>query len=205
MMNKKYFLKANNVGFVLSAALLVALVECVSSANGQSVGITITPPVVVAPVVLAQDDYVYYPSYGIYYNSGRHQYAYLQGSAWLWAPAPSGVTVDVLLASPSVNMNFHDSLANHHATTLRMYPRNWKPSGTHQDKRENLKPGPPDDNKKMSGHPPVSISPNAIPTEVFANRSGSSIANTNAASTAVTMQANDAPEPPTNLRVVSEQ
>jgi hypothetical protein len=154
-MEKKYFFKINKVGFVLSAALLVALAECVSSANGQGAGITITPPpvVVVAPAVVVQDNYVYYPSYGIYYNGGRHQYAYLQGGAWVWAPAPSGVSVDVLLASPSVNMNFHDSLANHHPATLRMYPRNWKPSGAHQDKRENLRAGPPDDNKKLSGPP----------------------------------------------------
>ena len=140
----------------MSAAFLMALAECVGSANGQGVGITITPPVVVAPVVVAppvvvQDNYVYYPSYGIYYNSGRHQYAYLQGGAWVWAPAPSGVSVGVLLASPSVNMNFHDSLANHHAATLRMYPRNWKPSDTHQGQKENFKAGPPDDKGKQFG------------------------------------------------------
>jgi hypothetical protein len=152
MKNKKHFFKSNKVGSVLSAALLVALAECVGSAYGQSVGITITPPVVVvAPPVIVQDNYVYYPSYGIYYNSGRHQYAYLQGGAWVWAPAPSGVSVEVLLASPSVNMNFHDSLANHHAATLRMYPRNWKPGSAHQDQKENLKAGPPDDKGKQSG------------------------------------------------------
>jgi hypothetical protein len=206
MKNKKYFLKTNNVGFVLSAALLVALAECVSSANGQSVGITITPPVVVvAPPVVVQDNYVYYPGYGIYYNSGRHQYAYLQGGAWVYAPAPGGVSVDLLRASPSVNMDFHDSPANHHAAMVRQYPKNWQPGSAHQEQKQNLKAGPPDDNKKMSGKPGASISPNTIPTEVFANRSGSSTANTHAASTTVTVPANDASEPPTNLRVVSEQ
>ena len=159
MKNKKYFLKTNGVGFLLGAALLEALAGYSGSAYGQGVGITITPPVVVvapvvvAPPVVVQDNYVYYPNYGIYYNGGRHQYAYLQGGAWVWAPAPSGVSVDMLLASPSVNMNFHDSLANHHATTLRMYPRNWKPSDTHQDQKENLKAGPPDDKGKSSGQP----------------------------------------------------
>jgi hypothetical protein len=204
--NKKYFLKTNNVGFVLSATLLAALAGCAGSAYGQGAGLTITPPVVVvAPPVVVQDNYVYYPGYGIYYNSGRHQYAYLQGGAWVNAPAPGGVSVDVLRASPSVNMDFHDSPANHHAAMVRQYPKNWKPSGVRQDKKENLKAGPPGDNKKMSGKPGASISPNTIPTVVFANRSGSSIANTNAASTTVTLPANDAPEPPTNLRVVSEQ
>ena len=138
----------------MSAALLVALAEGVSSANGQGAGITITPPVVAAaPPVVVQDNYVYYPSYGIYYNSGRHQYAYLQGGAWVWAPAPSGVSVDVLLASPSVNMDFHDSPAKHHAEMVQKYPKNWKPSDTHQVQKDNLKAGPPDDKGKQSGQP----------------------------------------------------
>lgn len=159
MKNKKYFFKANKVGSVLSAALLVALAGYAGSANGQGIGITITPPVVVvapvvvAPAVVMEDNYVYYPSYGIYFNSGRNQYAYLQGGAWVWAPAPSGVSVDILLASPSVRMNFHDSVANHHAATLRMYPRNWRPSSEHQGKDVNLKAGPPDDKGKTSGRP----------------------------------------------------
>jgi hypothetical protein len=212
MKNKKYFLKTNNVGFVLSATLLMALAECVSSANGQGIGITITPPVVAVVPPVVQDNYVYYPSYGIYYNSGRHQYAYLQGGAWVNTPAPGGVSVDVLRASPSVNMDFHDSPANHHDAMVRQYPKNWKPSGVHQDKKENLKAGPPDNKGKQAGQPNVSLSANTIPTEVFANRSGSSIANTNAASTTVTtpassltVPANDVPDPPTNLRMVSGQ
>jgi uncharacterized protein YijF (DUF1287 family) len=85
--------------------------------------------VVVAPVVVIQDDYVYYPSYAIYYNSSRHQYAYLEGDLWVWAPAPRGVAVEVLLASPSVHMDFHDALARHHAEMLQKYPRNWQPAG----------------------------------------------------------------------------
>jgi hypothetical protein len=156
----------------------MALAESVSSANGQSIGITVAPPTVV------QDNYVYYPSYDIYYNSGRHQYAYLQGGAWVNAPAPGRVSVDVLRASPSVNMDFHDSPANHNDAMVRQYPKNWKPSGVPQDKKENLKAGPPDDKRKQSGHPNASIS-----------------ANTQASS--LTMPANDAPEPPTNLRIVS--
>jgi hypothetical protein len=164
MNNKKYFLKTNKAGFVLSTALLVALAECAGSAYGQGVGIIIRPPVVViappavvvAPVVVApplviQDNYVYYPSYGIYYNTGRHQYAYMEGGAWVNAPAPSGVSVDVLLASPSVNMDFHDSPANHHDAMVRMYPKNWKPDRAHQDQKENRKAGPPDDKGKTSG------------------------------------------------------
>jgi hypothetical protein len=134
MNNKKLLFKTNKAGFVLGAVLLVTLTNCVGYADGLHVGI-IVPPVVVAPVVVAppivvQDDYVYYPSYGVYYNSSRHQYAYLEDGAWVSAPAPSGVSVDVLLASPSVKMDFHDSPAHHHAEMVHKYPRNWAPPGS---------------------------------------------------------------------------
>ena len=63
MENKKHFFKTNKVGFVLGAVLLVALTKGVSCADGQNVGITVTPPVVVvAAAVVIQDDYVYYPN-----------------------------------------------------------------------------------------------------------------------------------------------
>jgi hypothetical protein len=81
---------------------------------------------------VVQDDYVYYPSYGIYYSGSRHQYASLEGGAWISEPAPRGVSVDVLLASPSVRMDFHDSPANHHAAVARQYPKNWKPARSNQ-------------------------------------------------------------------------
>ena len=86
-----------------------------------------------------QDDYVYYPNYECYYSVSRHQYAYLEGNAWVARPAPRGVSVDVLLASPSVKMDFHDSPANHHAAVVKQYPKNWKPSGANQGQKENRK------------------------------------------------------------------
>jgi hypothetical protein len=147
MINKKLFLKTDNVGFVLGAVLLAALTQSTGYAGGLHIGIDVAPVVVVAPAVVVEDDYVYYPSYGLYYNSSRHQYAHLEGDTWVWAPAPSGVSVDVLLASPSVNMDFHDSLANHHKEILQRYPKNWKPSDEHQDRKEDKKDdrkGPPD-------------------------------------------------------------
>lgn len=129
MINKKTSGINKQAGFVLGAVLLAALAQGAGSAAGQSVQINVPAPVVVAPVVVIQDDYVYYPSYAIYYNSGRHQYAYLEGDLWVWAPAPRNVTVEVLLASPSVHMDFHDALARHHAEMLQKYPRNWQPAG----------------------------------------------------------------------------
>jgi hypothetical protein len=152
MINQTPFNNTKRTGFVLGAVLLAALTQCAVSVEAQSVGITINPPVVIAPVVVAQDDYLYYPSYAIYYNTYRHQYAYLNGDAWVWASAPQGVKVGVLLASPSVQMDFHDSLGNHHKEMLRKYPREWRPDGEHRDQKEERKDARPDHDNKDKGH-----------------------------------------------------
>jgi uncharacterized protein YijF (DUF1287 family) len=133
--------------------LLAALAQCAINADAQSVGIVINPPIVVAPpVVVAQDDYQYYPSYGIYYNTYRHQYGYLKGDAWVWAPAPQGVSVEVLQASPQVHMDFHDSVEKHHKDMLQKYPRNWRPAAEHRDQKEERKDAGPDRDNKPQGH-----------------------------------------------------
>jgi hypothetical protein len=147
MKNKQHFFKPKQAGFVLGAVLLAALTEGVSNAGAQTIGITVTPPVVVAPVVIPEN-YVYYPNYGIYYNSRRHQYMYLKGDVWVTQPAPEGVTVEVLMASPSVDMDFHDSPERHHAEMLKKYPHDWKPSGAHQDQKDDRHDGAPDHDKK---------------------------------------------------------
>jgi len=100
-------------------------------------------PAVEATVVV-QDDYVYYPGYDLYYSNNRHQYYYQDGGAWVSRPAPRGVSVDVLMAAPSVRMDFHDSPANHHAEVVKQYPRNWSPAGAHQVQNNNS----PKDNRK---------------------------------------------------------
>jgi len=143
-MNKKTSLNKNTVALVLSATLFAVL-----TAHAQSVGVTVSTPAIVverpapvvvvaapAPVVVVQDDYVYYPNYAIYYNSSRHQYAYFENNVWVWQPAPRGVNVDILLASPSVHMDFHDSVGNHHAEMLRRYPHDWKASEEHHDDKD---------------------------------------------------------------------
>jgi hypothetical protein len=150
MNNKKHFINTSRVGFVLGAALLVTLSECKSYAGDLRIGISlpvpvvvvapavvVAPPVVVVPSpVVVEDDYVYYPSYGVYYNTSRHQYAYMDGGVWVSRPAPIGVSVDVLLASPSVQMDFHDSPERHHAMMLQKYPRNWKRSDGDHDRKD---------------------------------------------------------------------
>jgi len=83
-----------------------------------------TPPA----VVVGQDDYIYYPNYECYYSVSRHQYAYREDNDWVFRPAPRDVSVNVLRASPSVKMDFHDSPAPHHAAVAKQYPKNWTPS-----------------------------------------------------------------------------
>ena len=145
MNGKLLFLKLNKAGLALAAAFLVMLTGCVGYVDGPRAGVYVEPPVVETGVVV-EDDYVYYPDYEIYYSSSRHQYAYLDGDAWVSRPAPRDVSVNVLFASPSVRMNFHDSPANHHAEIVRQYPGH-PPSAVHQGQKENQR----DDKRSQPG------------------------------------------------------
>jgi len=91
---------------------------------------------------MVQDDYVYYPGYQVYYSSNRRQYVYQEGRSWVTRPAPRGVSVNLLLSSPSVRLDFHDSPAQHHATIARQYPKNWVPPGGNQGQKDQRKDGP---------------------------------------------------------------
>src|SRR5471030_43661 len=115
---KKLFSKADKGFVVLGVVLLATFTGCVGYVDGPRAGVYVAPPVVETSVVV-EDDYVYYPGYDVYYNSSRHQYAYLEGGAWVSRPEPRGVSIDVLLASPSVRMDFHDSPARHHAEMIK--------------------------------------------------------------------------------------
>ena len=127
-----YFFRASKAGMALGALLLTSLTGCMAYVDAPRAEIDTGPPVFVA-----HDDYVYYPSYGVYYSSSRRQYAYLDGNAWVARPAPRGVSVNVLQASPSVRMDYHDSPANHHAATVRQYPKNWAPPHPEQGQKDN--------------------------------------------------------------------
>jgi hypothetical protein len=127
--------KCSTIGLVLSAALLGTLTGCVGPVEGPSHarGYASTP-VYVESGVVAQDDYVYYPGYQVYYSGHQHQYVYQEGRSWVSRPAPPRVSVDVLFASPSVRLAFHDSPAIHHATVVQQYPKNWKPPGSNPNR-----------------------------------------------------------------------
>ncbi len=120
---RKLFSATYGLKFVLGAAVLMTLSGCLVYRDGPRGEVVGGPTVFVE-----QDDYIYYPSYGVYYSNSRHQYAYLERGAWVARPAPRGVSVNVLLASPSVRMDFHDSPANHHAAIVQQYPKNWAPA-----------------------------------------------------------------------------
>jgi hypothetical protein len=121
--------KWSPIGFVLGAALLGTLAGCVDSTDGprHARGHTQPPQPYVGPVLVMQDDYVYYPGYQVYYSSNRRQYVYQDGRSWVTRSAPPRVSVDVLFASPSVRLDFHDSPAGHHTAVVRQYPEHWAP------------------------------------------------------------------------------
>jgi hypothetical protein len=146
MDNAKCLFKAGKAGIALGAVLLTTLTGCIGYVDAPRAEIDAGPPVFVA-----QDDYVYYPNYGVYYSSSRRQYAYLEGSAWVARPAPRGVSVNVLLASPSVRMDFHDSPANHHAATVQQYPKNWAPPRPQQARKDNQKDDKHDEHGQNNG------------------------------------------------------
>jgi hypothetical protein len=123
--------KSSKIGFVSGVALIGALTGCVGYVDGPRYGrgYPPPPPAYVGGGVVMQDDYVYYPGYQVYYSSNRRQYIYQDGRSWVSRPAPPRVSVDVLFASPSVRVDFHDAPAIHHASVVQTYPKNWTPPG----------------------------------------------------------------------------
>lgn len=151
MMAKGFILKTSTAGIVFTATLLGTQTGCVGYVDrADTVRMYPVSPVVETTFVI-EDDYVYYPSYQIYYSSRRHQYAYRDGNNWISRPAPPGVSLRHLQASPSVRMEFHDSPAQHHEETTRQYPRNWSPARANQEHREDRKDDRKDD--RRDDHP----------------------------------------------------
>lgn len=138
--------KYSKIGIVLCGVFSGTLTGCVGYVDGpRQGGVYVQPPLVQveAPIVV-QDDYVYYPGYQVYYSSYRRQYIYQDGRSWVSRPAPPRVSVDVLFASPSVRLDFHDSPAIHHASVVRQYPKHWAPPGSSRGRQD----GRDDSNKK---------------------------------------------------------
>jgi hypothetical protein len=140
MNSGKLLLNAGRAGFGSSAALLLTLTGCMDNdVNRPAQGSVHMAPPVLGSAFVVQDDYIYYPAYQVYYSNDRHQYAYREGNTWVSRPAPPGVTVSVLRASPSVKMDFHDSPEYHHAAVVQKYPKNWSSPGANEGQSANPK------------------------------------------------------------------
>src|SRR5690242_14156211 len=102
-------------GIVLCTVFLGVLTGCVGYEREPRPAVVYTqpPPVYVESPVVLQDEYLYYPSYQVYYNSHRREYVYQNGRSWVSRSAPPRVSARVLAASPSVRLDFHDSPARH--------------------------------------------------------------------------------------------
>jgi hypothetical protein len=114
---------SGRMAFVICAALT----GCVGYVDEPRGGAYAETPSAYGASGAVRDDYLYYPGYQVYYSSNRRQYIYQDGRSWVWRPAPPHVSVDVLAASPSVRLDFHDSPAIHHATVVQKYPKHWTP------------------------------------------------------------------------------
>jgi hypothetical protein len=126
-------IKNSKIGFAFGAALLGLASGCVTSRHAY-VYAEPQSSVYIETGVAAQDDYIYYPAYQVYYSSYRRQYVYQGGRSWVSRPAPPHVSANTLLASPSVKVGFHDSPANHHAEIVRQYPKQWS-APNHEERR----------------------------------------------------------------------
>jgi hypothetical protein len=76
------------------------------------------------------DDYVYYPAYEVYYSPASKEYVYYNGSVWVRSTSPEQTWIKEIRSADSVPVTFRDSPENHHAETLRQYPRDWHPAST---------------------------------------------------------------------------
>jgi hypothetical protein len=134
--------KCSKIGFALCVVLVGALTGCVGFVEGPRHGRVYAPappPVYVETRAVVQEEYVYYPGYEVYYSGRSRQYVYRDGSAWVSRPAPPRVAIDVLVASPSVTLDFHDAPSLHHATVVQTYPKHWTPPGWSHGNKEGHK------------------------------------------------------------------
>jgi hypothetical protein len=126
-------MKCSRIGFVFGIALLGALTGCVTHVHEPHHARVYAPGPTVYVEAGVPDEYVYYPRYQVYYSNNRRQYIYRDGRSWVSHPAPPRVSANVLLASPSVRLEFHDSPSIHHDSVVRQYPKNWAPPGWHRN------------------------------------------------------------------------
>lgn len=108
---------------------MLAASGCVGCVNPSRPSEVYMEPAVAAPVFREEDDYAYYPRYGMHYGRRSHRYYRQEGRARVATRAPGGVAVNALVSSPSLNVEFHDSACAHHQQVIKTHPRNWRPAG----------------------------------------------------------------------------
>ncbi|MEO6876701.1 MAG: hypothetical protein ABI222_17965 [Opitutaceae bacterium] len=133
-MNLQTLNVSSRTALLLSAAIATTVLSGCVYANPDRPNVYQGRP---SQVVVMQDDYMYYPQYEVYYSNTRHQYGYRDGNAWVWRPAPPRVALNVLRASPSVHMDFHDAPERHHAAVVKAYPRNWRQTSPKRGDHDN--------------------------------------------------------------------
>ena len=145
-MTIKNLLTASAASLIVFTSLLTALTGCAPAASSPApvAEASAAAPVSAAAAMVVQDDYDYYPGYEVYYSRNRHEYVYRDGNSWVRRSQPRGITVDLLFASPSVRVDFHDAPERHHDVVVRSYPRNWQRPDSKHDDRDDKK----DDRKK---------------------------------------------------------
>ena len=130
-------LKYSNIGFVLSVALSGGLAGCVGYVDGpRGEGYAPAPGCTWRKACRCRMTSLL-PGLPGLLQQLRHEYVYQSGRSWVSRPAPPRVSVNVLFSSPSVNVGFHDSPANHHAEIARQYPKQWRSPEAHPDNHDN--------------------------------------------------------------------
>jgi len=145
-MKRKTSLLVGSAGLLACTAILVTLTGCFTEGSGRRTGYQgrMSGQVMVS----YQDDYDYYPGYEVYYSRNRREYVYRDGNQWVRRSEPRGIPASVLLSTPSVRVDFHDSPEQHHAAVVRSYPRDWKRRDNKQDdSRKDAKKDRKDDDR----------------------------------------------------------
>jgi len=127
-MNRNLSFLLAAAGLVAGTALLFLLTGCASEGSGRYYGDRTS--VRGQAVVSFEDDYDYYPRYETYYSRNRREFVYRDGGQWVRRREPSGVSINVILATPSVRLDFRDSPERHHNDVIRSYPRDWQRTST---------------------------------------------------------------------------
>jgi hypothetical protein len=124
-MKNRIFRTADLEGLLVCAAIFASMTGCTGGGSNSSHVQPATQPMQAHATAEIQDDYDYFPGREVYYSRNRKEYVYLDGYAWVRRLEPRGVSVAVLLGSPSVRLDFHDSPSHHHREVIQMYPRDW--------------------------------------------------------------------------------